>query len=80
MTTLEKLETAIAQEQTNKNAVPFDMVRFGGRCNIHPVNILPCTACEGILQRKQASKDVAQIIGDLDAKMHKSFSNWEPKP
>ena len=47
---LEQLEQAIAQEQRNKNAVPLDMVRFGGRCNIHPLNILPCTACEEFIQ------------------------------
>jgi len=31
-------------------------------------------------QKPEQPKDVAQIIGDFDAKMHKSFSNWEPKP
>ena len=60
------IEQAIAQEQRNKNAVPLDMVRFGGRCNIHPLNILPCTACEELIQRKLNEQKPHSQFGSPD--------------
>ncbi len=60
------LRDAIAQEQTNKNAVPFDMVRFGGRCNIHPLNILPCASCEETIQWKLNKQKQHSQFGSPD--------------
>ena len=59
------------------------------RSDRHDIEDWPKDSLDAFLELEQAiaqekkleqPKDVAQIIGDLDAKMHKSFSNWEPKP